>query len=272
MGKKGLIDLEQLTAALIPVSKNDRILVRSWNTLAGSTFVVRARILNRKGEIEPQDFTEGPTSDQLLTSDSFGLSDGILVGLTVRPTVDTKRGETYCEIRLGLGSTATFFDEYRLCRGYVAVEGGPKWPFGIDEPAVAGRGFLRSITGTNPAAGSEIQETVGSNLVQKLLSLRASLVLDTNTPTRFPTLRLDDGTTVYFDSGTTTGHGANASLQFHWFPGAPVNVNSANHITLPLSNNRLLKETFRINTEVTNLQVGDDWSAPQYLVEEWLEP
>ena len=35
--------------------------------------------------------------------------------------------------------------------------------------------------------------------------------------------------------------------------------------------NLMLFQAHRLVTNTTNLQAGDDWGAPQYLVEEWIE-
>ncbi|MBA7554734.1 hypothetical protein ES705_47365 [subsurface metagenome] len=132
-------------------------------------------------------------------------------------------------------------------------------------------GRRTSITGTDPAVDTEILETVPERRRWRLCSVHFTLVTDINAANRQISIIIDDGTntllhltiqTVQAASTTRNYTLANFSVTeflvgddlFHPFP--------------PLC----LPAGFRFRTETADRQAGDNFSAPQALVEEWIDP
>ena len=132
-------------------------------------------------------------------------------------------------------------------------------------------GRLRSITGTNPDPGVEISETVPTRRRWRPQSIRIRLTTDATVANRNILLIIDDGTTPLTAITTTTPQTASKSINYYFSNiGAPEINTSPNH-SLPFPP-LTLPSGYRIITATENLQAGDDFSAPQLLVEEWIDP
>ena len=137
----------------------------------------------------------------------------------------------------------------------------------IDAP----HGRIRSIAGTNPAANTEISETVPARKRWRLLAIQFPLVTDANAANRMMHLTLDDGTTVFYTSETIVTQTASLTRTYALAIGAPQQtvIDAHYNITLP---DIILSGGFRIKTVTTALQATDNFGAPQLLVEEWIDP
>jgi hypothetical protein len=126
------------------------------------------------------------------------------------------------------------------------------------------------INGANPAAGSEISDTVPANTYWRLVAVSVSLVQGiTNTPQ--PILQLDDGTDVIFEMfGSSAAQAVSTTCRYTWAPGAPlsgqVGATTNVHSTAPLPDGLLLGPGYRIRTTTLGLAATGDYGAPSYLV------
>lgn len=118
------------------------------------------------------------------------------------------------------------------------------------------------VTGTGPAAGAEISETVPDGEVWELQSVQLSLVTDATAVNRNVELTLDDGSTVFFrvEAGINQSSSATTKYSFADFGFAS---GSAVHDTVAISlPTFVLPAGSRIKTVTASLQAGDDWGAP----------
>lgn len=132
-------------------------------------------------------------------------------------------------------------------------------------------GRLRSITGTDPAAGSEISETVPARRRWRLLAVRFTLTADVTVIDRTVTLQLDDGSNIilHIISDTVQTASQVRTYEYKLQPVPQFGISGTFHIPFPKI---CLFAGCRIMTTTTNLQAGDNYSAPQLLVEEWIDP
>ncbi len=141
----------------------------------------------------------------------------------------------------------------------------------VIDGAKDGPGAIQSITGTDPAAGAEISETVPANTIWRLSVWRAVFVTDATSATRFPTLEITDGG-IFFRTRAHATQDASATVTYNnvlnGFWQTSINV-SEHHNTLPDVH---LAAGAVIRTSTTLLEAGDNWGAPQYLVEAWHDP
>lgn len=132
-------------------------------------------------------------------------------------------------------------------------------------------GRIRPITGTDPDAGTEISETVPARRRWRLLTINFSLVTDVTVADRYVRLIIDDGTTVLYISSAIAAHVASLTRNHSY------GVNGQTHdVTYNTFNTSLpdliLISGFRIRTATQDLQAADNFTAPQMLVEEWIDP
>lgn len=133
-----------------------------------------------------------------------------------------------------------------------------------------GPGLLRTITGTNQGAGVELSETVPAGARWQFISLKTLFTADANVATRTTSLTFDDGANIFNVSGGNNGTTANASSVLTFATGQP-NVSSqpTNALGYPVPTPMYLGSGYRIKTQTASKQVGDTYTATQYVVREW---
>src|SRR3990167_7266768 len=125
-----------------------------------------------KNEIVSGDHTT--SGDRSLATSVIAITE-MPISLTVR-TAETSvsRGECYVKVSLRVEGAIVAL----LFSGYVTDAGTPAYPNGKTESSVEGPGLIRSITGTNPAAGVLISETVPTGARWRLIYLHTDIVVD----------------------------------------------------------------------------------------------
>lgn len=254
------------------VSPDTRLVVRSWNSLSGLVLTVVGRLLDADGKLSTFEFGHTPNTDRSKAESTYTLTAARLIDVAVTP----KSGSPYrghCYVTLGLARRTAPTTEYYqdLAKGYITAAGGLIWPGGPYLDSVEGPGLLRSVTGTNPAAGAEVSETVPTNARWRVRALRASLVTDATVATRTVNFIVDDGATTLLNFPGVTTQAASLTRAYnvaeYGFQPSAVGTDIFFYIPFLV---RLL-QGWRIRTSTTNLQAGDDWGAPQMEVEEWIE-
>jgi len=179
-----------------------------------------------------------------------------------------KRGG--CYVRVSLQAEGVLIA--RLCQGYVTDSGSPSYPNGKNENSLEGPGQIRSITGTNPAAGAQISETVPTGALWKVRGIIATLVTSATTSNRRGQFHFTDGTNILFKSSAimqtaskTVTYGTASGMGFE-------DVTATEGFMLALPNDVKLPAGFVITTNPHGFQANDNWGTPQLLVEEWIEP
>jgi len=157
-----------------------------------------------------------------------------------------------------------------LLRGYVHNNRSPSFPYDLYEAQTDGQGNIRSVTGSDPAAGAEVSDTVPAGARWRLIAAIFTLVASGAAANRRVHVTLDDGATVYLRSlsGTDITAGQTGIVSF-WESGQLVASNNSAQVAM-LPSNLILVAGHRIKTVTTALDAGDNYGAPQYLVEEWL--
>lgn len=207
-------------------------------------------------------------ADVSLATQTVSITD-IPLFLTAR-TVETSvsRGETYVKVSLRVNQTVVAL----LFSDYVTDAGAPVFPSGKVESSVNGTGLIRLITGTNPAADTEISEAVPTGALWRLLMFSATLVADANAANRAVSLRFSDGTTEFIILTNDENQLANETRAYHWFVGSRTTASIGGVVNSEIPRKLLLPAGFTIDTFTVSRQVGDNWSAPQFLIEEWIQP
>lgn len=140
----------------------------------------------------------------------------------------------------------------------------------IDICGAPGTGRSRSIAGTNPAAGVEISETVPAGVRWRISAVRFTLLTDSTAANRTLFLVFDDGADPSFITMMTqAAQPASTSRVYHFFLDMPAaEVVAGGNAYLPLPDELWLPAGFRMRTLTTSFQAGDDYTAPEFLIEE----
>lgn len=250
----------------------DNLRLTSWNSVASAVVTLTGRFLHVDGHIEPFSGRHVPNTDRTAATSTFRRAEGWLLDLSVSVSGATLiRGQTFVRVDVvrGLGTSDDVLST--LLRGYVTSGQRLGWPGSPQEDPLDGQGALRSVAGTNPAAGAEISETVPTGARWCVLAFFAELVTDAAAANRLVRVTLDDGTTVYYRTGSAFTHTASLTIGYaSGTIGAQLEASGSTALC-PLPVGHRLLAGHRIRTTTTALQAGDNWGAPQMLVEEWLE-
>lgn len=259
-------------AGALYLGPDNAIRATAFNSAAGVELTIAGQILSDEGRVVDFSFSFTPTTARAMSTSTQRLGCGWLLNVQIFASAGTpRRGQCFVRLAIVQGFTGAIVSLGTLLQGYVQDTTALAYPGSPIEASTEGPGVIRSIAGTDPAAGAEISEAVPTNARWRLLSLRASLVTDGTVANRFPRLIVDDGTTVLFSSEVTPAQAASQTSQNQWAAWGVGQYSGQALAYSPLPPRLLLMGGYRLLTLVTNLQAGDNWGAPQLLVEEWIE-
>lgn len=208
------------------------------------------------------------SSNRSLVSESIAITSPPRM-LTVRAaSTGVKRGTCYVRISLRVEGVIMAL----LFADYVTDSAAPAFPNGRIMDSTEGPGLLRSFTGTDPAAGVEISETVPTAAKWRFISARTVLTTSATVANRRPIFVVDDGTETFYSvaaAADITAGSATAISIIDTF-GTAASPSGVHAINMP--RNIMLSAGYRIRTTTSNLQADDNYIAPRLLVEEWIQP
>jgi len=253
---------------------DDNIRVTSYNALAAVRLEVRYRFVDCEGRIQASQEAQVPNTDRTAKSSVFATPEGWLLGGEVfvsgaAPLI----GQTYVvvEIVRGLGSSALPLQV--IAAGYVSAKQPLPFPGTQITSSVDCGGAVRSITGSTPAAGAEISETVPTGARWELLSFFTLFTTSAGAANRLPAFFIQDTAPVTFFFDQMSGAEVAATAYRNvWAQGVTANAGlttAAQRGSLPVGNR--LAAGFNFGTVTANIQAGDQYSNVRYLVREWLE-
>lgn len=133
------------------------------------------------------------------------------------------------------------------------------------------KGSISYLTGTDPAAGAEISETVPAGVRWKLKGVRFTMVTSATVANRFVNFIVDNGTTNIFDVFYPTAHTASLTAVYYAFPLGVTQTGllgpASNRIYYNIPADMELLPGYRIRTTTTGLDAGDNFGAPTLYVE-----
>lgn len=225
----------------------------------------------------------GLVTNKVLYADEDGLElgSGRLIALDHNTcNLVTRRGEVYVQCEISKWGTTNFPENgVSLFRGYFAGNQHLSWTMGEsshNEDMLSGQGLIRTITGTDPAAGAELTETVPVNVRWKLKNINWTFVTDATVSTRTCRLIIDDGTSTIFNRFCKVNQTAGQTEAYQALPmGYDITAaegTSSNQLFIILPGEEIiLMQGARMRTITTNLQAGDNYAAPIITVEQWIE-
>ncbi len=255
------------------IDRDDLLFIRTTSALANIVIELRGRLLTPKGHLVTLAFDHATTGSPVGSASSrFDLQEGFLLGLVASATFDTiLRGELYIALALIRGGSGQVSATHQLSSGYLELGKGVTWPPGSIESPVSGRGIMRAVTGNDPAAGAEIEIGVDALVLWRFAGIRLTLTTSGVAANRRVRLVLNrDGlaqTVIPSPHVQTAGTTVNYSI-------APFGFDAdirGSEVMMALPFDTYLGENDTILTSTDNLDAGDNWSAPELSVEQWLQ-
>lgn len=254
----------------IYLQRGDVLLFRFLTNNNGIQPAVTYRYLTPQGEVKEgtQVFNAitGQGFQALFLNECWLLSFGLTTGFT-QPSGSWTFAQVYIDRGFQVGAPQTAYG--MVWEGYIGGTTFTGWPGSPAKAATDGAGMLRSIVGTTPGAGIDISETVPANRRWSLLAFTASLTSSAAAANRNVTALYDDGANAFFLGGTFDSQAASLVFTYSFYPGFRALASLGGGVPLQAMIPIQLKTNFRIRTQTNNLQAGDQWTAPKYLVIEW---
>lgn len=251
----------------------DNLRVVSVNSVSGVEIALQGRMIDSKGTITAARWTHTPLSSRTARTTDFPLGVGAVLNLTVSASAGSPLiGQTYVIVQLVRGMGAAAIVLGTLLAGYVTAKQALAFPGSPIVQSIAEGGCYRQISGTTPALGGEISETVPTGARWFVIAISAVLTTSAAVASRTPNLFFGAGAGDYFGAGQPIVVNASSATAYWWAIGMPltVQVGQMGSVAGLLADNRMLAG-FTFSTRTSNLQAGDQWSPPVYLVQEWLE-
>lgn len=255
----------------IYVTGEDSLRVSSFNSLAGVVLAVEGRFTRMDGVVVPFVERHVPNTDRSVNTTLITLGEGFLGNLQIRATTGApQRGQCYVFVevvrgRLGaLQPAAAVLGEYVTDVQRVAFPGSPI------RSSTDGRGFMRLVVGGDPIAGAECSDTVPTGARWRLVSYSVALVTSAVVANRFPVFTVDDGATVYHASSVGAACVASTTYRVTASAFGVANAQTPLAFGVALPADLIAPAGHRLRTATTALDAGDNYGAPQILVEEWI--
>lgn len=250
----------------------DALQISGWGIVTGASIRVSGRFLGLDGIVRPFEHDCPLTADRVIASVARQIGEGWLLNLTARNAGTANAyGQVFARVQVvrGLGASGAVLGT--LCAGYVTAVQPLAFPGGRVRSTHDGVATIRSITGTDPAAGVEISETVPTGARWRLISFFGELVTDATVANRRATLAIDDGTNLFFRVAINSLQTASLTFRYIFSQAGPDVLSTGNAMVGKTPNDLRLAAGYRIRTITETIQAGDNWAAPQLLVEEFLE-
>ena len=251
----------------------DSLRVTVVNSAANVRVAIQGRRLDADGIVLPLAYVVVPTADRISTTRIFPLGVGAVVNLAVWASSGAPQpGQTFVVVQIVRGSTGGVELLGTLLQGYVTSTQGLGWPGSPIISSTDGEPALRTIAGTQPAAGAPITETVPTGARWELLAIRFSIATSADPATRYVFVYgLDSGVAPWQVLSPRT-IGPTEVRAYNFAVGLESLVNDVVGIAQSgLPDRVLLRSGAQVLTSIVNLHSGDQLSAPSFQVREWLE-
>lgn len=254
------------------IEHSDRLYVAAYSSVASLVVQFSGYFRKMNGEVIEYAVIVNPTSDRAVTEGNQFFGAGFLLScVATLASGNASRGQCYVRAMVQRSTGTPMVKLHNVLGGYVTDDYSPSFPYGKIEGPLEGPGNLRSITGTDPAAGSEMSESVPTGARWRLHGVQVVMVADANVANRQVVLKIDDGTNLLFSAGATVNQTASQSNRMYFASYGTEDTSNSSALLNFIPVTTLLLPGWRIRTITDNLQVGDNFGAPQLAVEEWIE-
>jgi hypothetical protein len=251
----------------------DKLRVVSANSLAGVSLKVQWRAATPAGDVVPSSQDHTPNSDRTVKRQDYELGSGSLLNVTVFASAGAPlSGQTFVIVQLVRGDGVAAIVLGTLLAGYVTAVQALGFPGSPITSSVAGEPYVRAIVGTTPALSVDSFETVPTGARWEPLQYTFTVTTAGVVATRYPFVSFIAAGNIIASmiAGATIAAGSTVTTTFA--PNLPiVNAAAINFFQAAMTQRAILPAGSAIQAGAVNLQVGDQVSAPLYMVREWLE-
>lgn len=251
----------------------ENLRLTTFGSLAGAVVALEGRVIRPDGTLSIIAERHIASTTRAAASNIFPLSEGFLSTVSLRVSTGAAlRGHVYAILELVRGREGAVQPCATLLADYVQANARLTWPGSPVAAPTSGSGLVRTIVGTNPAAGVEIAETVPTAARWRLRTFNYTLVASGAAANRRPVLTIDDGANILWEAFTNVAQTLGQTVKYRAGVGVPFLLYDTLAYQVPLPAEFVLLAGSRIRTVTAAIDAGDDYAAPIYNLEEWLDP
>jgi len=255
------------------IGVDEHLAVDTWSSTAPGPLTITAQVLLAGGATQTTSWSHTPNTNRTRATDRYALTQGILLGVAVEAVgLAYSRGHCWCVVSVQYGAGPGGLVHGVLLADYVTGNARLGWPGGQIRSSVEGPGLVRAVIGTNPPPGVDIYEVVPAGVRWKLRAFTFELVTDATVASRIPILYVTDGTNTWLSIEPTVGQPTGTTRTYNWGIGYPARAMFSTRMILPFPVEVILRPGYEFDLYTSAMQAGDNLSAPQIAVEEWIEP
>jgi hypothetical protein len=253
------------------IGRDDTLIITTIGRTAGTCRFFGRLLRADDGVIVPITFDFAMVAAGGTSQFPLQLSEGFLLSCGLLTQTFSAGAMNYATVQIARPLSAAGPATYEtLVAGYLNVDYPITYPEGGLVRRTDGQGMLRTVSGSVPAAGADISETVPTGERFRLISVRAQLTTSAGVANRNAALLLDDGVNFIQLNASPFDQAASLIWNYCWMDGiAASNSATSKIVNLGIASNTFLDAGFHIRTTTQNLQVGDQWTAPIYTFMEW---
>jgi hypothetical protein len=263
------------TPSALYIERDDSLLMVAATSQVNEVVTYNLRVLTPDGRINDMQFQQRPTNSRAPVTLVQVLAEGYLLSMSVNAAIATSRGQTFARAMITRSGTGVSGAAQSLFADYVTTFSTPGYPNGRIVSPTEGQGLVYGVTVGNPAAGVDWSVNVPLNTRWRVRSWVARLTCSAAAANRQPQAQVIQGGNSVWLGQPIANIVASAIVNIAAGGLTPIVSVNANGYMLPLPPDLLLtgNATFAqsLGTATTGIQAGDQWSAIQLLVEEWLD-
>lgn len=254
-------------------SGEDNLRVVSANSLAGVRIAIQGRWYSERGTAEAFAHEHTPASDRSIRTEDFALGPGaVLNAIAYVSNGAPLYGQTFLSVQLVRGRGTSGRVLGTLLQGYVTARNPVAWPGSPLISSLDTEPLPRAIMGTTPAVNTDWGETVPTGARWEIIGAYASLNAGVTGIARSVILQIGDGANVIQSANPSKDH-TDAILRYYsWAPNLPATISSGSPVyQQPMAQRVIMRAGWQLYTNTIGIGGGDQWSAPNLTVREWLD-
>lgn len=263
------------TPSTLYIERDDSLLIVAATSQTNEVITFNLRIMTPDGRIQDNQFVVRPANTRAVTTQAQTLAEGYLLSLSAIATVAVTRGQTFARCMIvrsgaGIGGAAQM-----LFADYVTTFVTSGYPNGRILAPTEGPGLITTRNVAAPAAGVDWSVQPPTNARWRIVSWSGLFVASATVANRQVAAFVSSVPGSPWIAGPlaniTAGQSANVSAA-----GITPYVSVLGQIImlplppqLILTNGAVVLQTMGVQT--VGLQVGDQWTNINLLIEEWLD-
>jgi hypothetical protein len=257
------------------VTVDDGLVFRTFSSVAGATVVLTVRFLVvPDGQIhllQFQQVTDGLRDKQEQIS---VLGEGFILSAQVQVSglPDAKRGQLFVNVHINRPATLVGQSAFSLISDYKVAGTDLGFPGSMIRHPTEGPGWSRIMQIGNPAAGADWIATVPAGARWRVQAISETFTASAAVASRQAGLFLDDGANVYWANTAPTAITASQIVTISATGSSAPQGAAPFQQTIVIPPGLFIPAGHRFKSTTVNIQAGDQYSAINILVEEWIEP